>query len=199
MHTCRSCASDWSVDVFGIFDMFGMTCDNERRHLKRESEAMCNLNASIWSFKHQRKCFGDFHDYVSPKRPRHSPERPRDSWKLRLWCEFALIFFESYTLALKLKFCPKGPPDWTTEESAAHHFHWKTYFDTPDIHPNDRGTHLKTCSFEFQSLRKNPKNLIQISTENQFKCIFLDARILKNLQMELIFYVYLHFGFKCWV
>ena len=80
--------------------------------------------------------------------------------------------FESYTFALKLKFCPKAPPDWTTEESAAHHFHWKTYIDTRGIHPNDRGTHLKNCSFEFQSLRKNPKNLLQISTENYFKCIF---------------------------
>ena len=102
--------------------------------------------------------------------------------------------FESYTFAWKLKFCPKGRPDWTTEESAAHHFHWKTYFDTPGIHPNDRGTHLKTCSFEFQSLRKNPKNLIQISTENQFKCIFLDARILKSLQMELSFHDNFDYG-----
>ena len=40
--------------------------------------------------------------------------------------------FENYAFVLKPKFCPKGPPEKTTEEGAAHHFLLKTLLEIPE-------------------------------------------------------------------
>ena len=156
MHTCRSCASDWSVDVFGIFDMFGMTCDNERRHLKRESEAMCNLNASIWSFKHQRKCFVDLMTTFHPNNPGIHPNDRGIHENFDYGVNLLWYFWKLHT-CVEAKILPEGPPRLNDRGECCAPFSLKNVFRHPRHSPKRPGDSLENLQFWVSKFTQKPK------------------------------------------
>ena len=99
---------------------------------------------------------------------------------------FQRYIFENYTFALKPKFCPKGPSERRTEESAAHHLQVKSPFNTSGTYLGRRGINLEKFHLESQSCYKHCKIVGQESMQSEFKCIYFDVQIIKNLQMIFV-------------